>query len=503
MSIRLKSYLKRNRFGIYYFRRVIPRDLRKYFAFRQVSRSTLTHDPREARCLALRFGASIDLLFSKVRKMTKTPDPDDIESESLMQEMIVELDFDLDGTIKSVKTDLKPEEADIAERLIPSLIRAAQQGGVAKPVVGARLFDEFDKYINEQARVAEWRPQTVQDVRGDFDQFKVILGDMSVASINHDTLNALRDTLLRLPANINKNSETRGKSIPEILALGFPPQSALTVKKKWGRLITFFNWLEGKGLISRNYAQGKKPKAKAQSYEKFTRADLSALFESPDYREGAFDEAFKYWLPTIGIFTGARQEEIAQLHLADFKLDAATGFHYAEITDITDDDGGAKESKKLKNSSSARECPIHPALIDAGLLIYIDDLKLRGYDRLFPELTLDGVGKVGPRASEWFTEYRRSRNVGAIKGRSRKVFHSFRHTMNATLQKAGVSSEVREALCGHAPQGTNSRVYGGKLPMPILMDALKQLKYEIEFTAYRSLSSHEEARKRARQRAEG
>ncbi len=429
--------------------------------------------------------------------MAKQPKP-----ESISQELVVELDFDIDGWLTGVKTDVKPGEEEAASRLVPVLIQAAREGVTRKPVGGgARFFEQIDKYLVEQARGADWRPQTVQDVRGDFDQFKSILGDMPLTELKHEVLNKLRDTLLMLPANINKNAETRGKSVDEILALALPAQSASTVKKKWGRLITFFNWLEGKGLIERNFAQGKKPKAKAQSYEKFTRSDLSALFESSEYKEDGFDEAFKYWLPVIGVYTGARMEEIAQLHLADFKLDQETGFHVAEITDISDEEDGAKEAKNLKNTTTARTCPLHSALIDAGLLTYIDELKRGGYDRLFPELTLDGVGKVGPRASEWFTEYRRSKNVGALSGRSRKVFHSLRHTMNATLQKAGVTEEIRESLCGHAPQSVNSRVYGDKLPLGVLKGALESLNYDISLIPYKSLPEHEMARKRGQRRS--
>jgi integrase len=498
MTIRLHSYLKRNRFGVYYFRRVIPLDLRSRFAFGQIARSTRTCNSQEAQSLALRLSASVDLLFSRVRDMAKQPKPDPIS-----QELIVDLDFDLEGLLTSVRIDAKPGEEEAASRLVPVLIQAARDGVARKPAGGgARFFEQIDKYLEEQARGADWRPQTVQDVRGDFDQFKSILGDMPVSELRHEALNKLRDTLLRLPGNINKMTETRGKSVDEILALGLPAQSANTVKKKWGRLITFFNWMEGKGLIERNFAQGKKPKAKAQSYEKFTRSDLSALFESSEYKDDGFDEAFKYWLPVIGVYTGARMEEIAQLHLADFRQDQDTGIHVAEITDISDEEDGAKEAKNLKNTTTARTCPLHSALIDAGLLTYIDELKFAGYDRLFPELTLDGVGKVGPRASEWFADYRRSKSVGALMGRSRKVFHSLRHTMNATLQKEGVTEEIREALCGHAPQSVNSRVYGGKLPLGVLKGALELLDYGLLLKPYKAIAEHDAARKRGQRRSQ-
>jgi integrase len=496
MTIRIRSYLKRNRFGVYYFRRVVPRDLKPFFAFRQLSRSTLTRDPREARSLALRFGASIDLLFARIRDMARKQPP-----EHFQMDLVVRLDFEPDGTLKTVTTEATSEEADAATRVVPKLIEAARSAPIEARIPaesGARLFEQIDKYLGEKERGGEWTPQTVKDVRGDFEQFKAILGDLPIHKVQHEALNQLQETLLQLPANINKNPATRGKTIDEILALELPPQTASTVGKKWGRVITFFTWLEGKGLVDRNYAAGKKPKARAQSQEKFSSSDLSALFESTEYAAGTFDEAFKYWLPVLGLYTGARLEELAQLHLADIRADVESGIYVFDITDETDEESGAPTKKKLKNNASRRIVPIHQSLIDAGLLRFVDELKAAGHDRLFPELRPNSIGKVSPRVSEWFTEYRRSKNVGSKSGRSTKTFHSFRHTMNWTLQKTGVTQEIREALCGHTSKSINARVYGGAFPLKMLQEALSKLKYDVTIVPFVSLPEHEIARQRGK-----
>ena len=457
MAIKAVSHLKRNRFGMLYFRRVIPPDVRCFFAFKEISRSTGTSRRGEAGALARRLCATLDLLFERLREVAKNKKPEDLRASWILQ-----LDFETDGTLKSLFTDLQPGEEDAAARLVPQLLQVAQTGrhaNVSVPVLveGPMLFEEVDKYLDENSKGGGWSAPTAQDVRGDFEQFKAILGDVPVATLRHDALNSLKDTLLRLPANMNKLRQTRGKSIEDVLALGLPPQSASNVKKKWTRLITFYDWLEGRDRVDRNYARGKKPKAKAQSYEKFTREELSLLFESEEYRTGSFREAFQYWLPVLGPHTGARLEELAQLHLADIRQDAETGIWTLRITEEVDDEDGADSGKSLKNDSSDRTCPVHPALVSAGLLTYIETLKVGGFDRLFPELSLNASGKVGPRASEWFTEYRRGVKVGALTGRSRKTFHSFRHTMNSALQRAGVTQEVRERLCGHTSQDRRMR----------------------------------------------
>lgn len=495
MRYRAAEYLKRNRFGIFYFRRVIPPDLRVFFAFKEVARSTGRSDRREAAALARRYSAGLELLFDRLRTLAK-----DKKNEPLKVDWTVQLDFDEDGSLKSVLADVKPGEEQSASQLLPGLLQVAQKGGKGASGTqgaGAMLFAEIEKYLVEQTKSGAWSPQTALDVRGDFEQFKAILGDLPVAALNHELLNKLRDTLLKLPANINKLTQTRGKSVDLILALGLPPQSVLTVKKKWDRVTAFLDWLEGKGLIDKNYARGKKPRAKAQSYEKFTRDDLVRLLESDEYRSAKFKESFQYWLPVLGLYTGARLEELAQLHLADIKQDKTTGIWAVEITEEADEDSGADIQKNLKNASSRRQCPLHAAVITAGFLRYVQDLKSRGYDRLFPELRVDSLGKVGGRASEWFTDYRRAKGVGELVGKSRKNFHSFRHTMNATLQREGVPQEVREALCGHAPKSTNIRVYGSGTPLEQLKTAIEKLEYRISLTPYAASDEHERARFRA------
>jgi len=339
------------------------------------------------------------------------------------------------------------------------------------------------------------------EMAGDFQQFKRILGNVPVSAFNHETLNALVDTLGQLPPNINKIPALRDKPIPEILAMGLTPQSAVTVKKKWTRLIAFGVWLKGRGLVDENYAEGKKPKALNKSYEKFSEDDLKRLFEGEEFTNGSFSEPFQYWLPVLGLYTGARLEELAQLHLADISKDSDTGYWALSITPYVDEKAGAATEKRLKNAASDRVCPIHTALIDAGLLDYIEDLKRRGYDRLFPELIPDAQQKVSGRASEWFTEYRRGKGVGSPTGKSPKVFHSFRHTMNTALQRENVEQHVREVLCGHQPTAVNTRVYGEQPRMEVLKQAINKLDYDMKITPFKVSEEHEVRRQRAIRRA--
>jgi hypothetical protein len=90
--------------------------------------------------------------------------------------------------------------------------------------------------------------------------------------------------------------------------------------------------------------------------------------------------------------------------------------------------------------------------------------------------------------------------VGAASGKSSKVFHSFRHTMNARLQKAAVDQEIRESLIGHTPQSTNVRVYGDAHLLQRLNQELGKLAYGFEVAPFLGSASHETARNKGRGR---
>lgn len=77
-------------------------------------------------------------------------------------------------------------------------------------------------------------------------------------------------------------------------------------------------------------------------------------------------------------------------------------------------------------------CSLHPALIDLGLLTYVESVRATGSDRLF--LELEAVrGKLGHAPSKWFGRYKLKHSITD----PRKTFHSFRHTLIDDLRDAG------------------------------------------------------------------
>ncbi len=181
-----------------------------------------------------------------------------------------------------------------------------------------------------------------------------------------------------------------------------------------------------------------------RSYERFTQGDLEALFHSEAYQQNTFKKASQYWLPLLGLYTGARIAEPASLLVSD--LAQKDGIWCIHLSSEEANGGG-------KNAYAPRWVPIHPQLIKAGLLDYWETVRAEGHQRLFPELgeaARDGCGK---RATADFTEYRRSVGVGESDTRSTKSYHSFRSTLVSELSERGVDGEMRRKIVGHSGRG--------------------------------------------------
>jgi integrase len=187
----------------------------------------------------------------------------------------------------------------------------------------------------------------------------------------------------------------------------------------------------------------------------WTKADLEKLFKTPIWAgcksEGRRstpgslvirDE--KFWLPLIAVFSGARQEEICQLHVEDIRQEEGVW-----LFDIN-----PRPPRKLKNRSAVRLVPIHDELIRIGFLGYVDEQRKAGNARVFPNLNPGGADdRLGHGFTKWFTRYRR--DVGLYE--AGKDFHSFRHSATTFLHQGRVSDSIVDRLTGHTTPGETAR----------------------------------------------
>jgi integrase len=218
---------------------------------------------------------------------------------------------------------------------------------------------------------------------------------------------------------------------------------------------------------SSNPFANQKRKAIIESHQPFTAEELSRLFASAKFET----KPTKYgtqsalpWAAAIAAYSGCRREEIAQLRVQDLrKIDGIWCF------DIT------PEAGRLKNRSAKRVVPVHSQLITAGLLKYHAALP-RDASRLFPGLPARASkgGKVGAALGEVFESWRKS--VGLT--RPHLTFHSFRHGVASTLERAGVPETDAARALGHKLAGMSFGTYSAAGPGLIrLRDIIEKIGY--------------------------
>ena len=190
------------------------------------------------------------------------------------------------------------------------------------------------------------------------------------------------------------------------------------------------------------------------------RQDLHTSYSFPkDWRAGA-DAA--YWIPLLGLFTGARLGELAQLRVKDICTEA----HIPAIS-ITDE----CDFQKVKTLASIRKIPIHRELIRLGFLDYISDLKTDERELLWSDLSMR-KNKPGGYFSNWFGEYRKSIGLSQYPD-----FHCFRHTVRSQLAEADVSEAMIDSILGHQIKGSaGAKIYSHKT-IAMLSKAIETLSY--------------------------
>ncbi|WP_203158103.1 tyrosine-type recombinase/integrase [Methylobacterium aquaticum] len=173
------------------------------------------------------------------------------------------------------------------------------------------------------------------------------------------------------------------------------------------------------------------------------------------------------WVPWLLILTGARAGEICQLWETHVRM--IDGIHVISIQET--DDGGT-----IKHSAE-RYVPIHPALIEAGLLDFVASRK--GRPLFYDRLSRGGDDKrhkskhITARLGRWirdngFTDVRKS------------PLHATRHWFKSVASRIGIQDSIVDAIQGHR-DGRAASVYRhidiktmaeavAKIPVPPLDD---------------------------------
>lgn len=321
-------------------------------------------------------------------------------------------------------------------------------------------------YIEEGKRGGTWRTVSTFEVERALRDLFELVGDMPVEAFDAQQARLLKDRLSRCPQYFGLRPEFEGKTLRQVVesAGTYKAISAVTVNNRLRKLSAFLNWCKANGYITDNPLVGLKVMTGSAKEARlsFDQHDLSILLDLDVLKAESRKYPWRYWLPLLGRVTGARLEELCQLRVDDF-------IQQQGIQCIRIDD--SREGQNLKNASSRRVLPLHPALIDLGLLQHVESVRATGADRLFSEL--EAVrGKLGHAPSKWFGRYKTKQGITD----PRKTFHSFRHTLIDELRDDGVQDSLIKRIAGHEDSAVTFGIYGSRTPLRAMMEALKHVQ---------------------------
>lgn len=200
----------------------------------------------------------------------------------------------------------------------------------------------------------------------------------------------------------------------------------------------------------------------------FTQEELKAIHKSEQFTVyadpagGKGAKAVPYWMPLLGLFTGARNGELGQLELADVKTVDGVA-----VLDIHREAAGSK----VKTDNGVRRVPIHSELVRLGFLDYVADLRKAGEIKLFPSFHRDGGKTPSYLMTQAFRAY--LNQVGVTTPLA--TFHSYRHNVRSALENAGGSTVRIHRLIGHADGSVDARY--SHLELDVLSQELEKVQY--------------------------
>ena len=422
-----------------------------------------------------------------------------------------------------ITTDLEVSttEVELLRRSLAAGVTAAQLTAArARARVQAGLPASVPKDLKSQRPISEaiapfmvdrsskCAPDQAARVRSACELFVELCGDPKIGDITRDMLRDYRDHKLpSVPSNENQirlkfSTTSVTESIEKVSGSSWPKISPAEVVKRVQWLTQLFQWMKQESWTVVNLAEGisksgvavealhnMRKVAGQTKRDPFTDEEIKRIFSQSWYssgkgeltKEGTYREfsPHYYWMPLIGLYTGARINEIAQLGINDLTRTAGGAWYFA----FTEEEEGrelAGDRKKLKNTQSIRKVPIHPHLVELGLLDWRRELEGQGRTRLFPELKRNATKGHGKSVTKWFS--RMLKGFGWIRN-GKKVFHSFRHTLANQCALMGMSDEITRQISGHERgTGTLRTVYMKDLP-PELMTSVSCLEFSLPHIA--------------------
>jgi hypothetical protein len=212
----------------------------------------------------------------------------------------------------------------------------------------------------------------------------------------------------------------------------------------------------------------------------FTATELKRLFSGPEMAQFAKTPALahQFWLPHIGLYTGARVREICQINPQTdvYQVNGIWFFLFSEETEAAE---GVK--KRVKNSQSQRRTPIHSKLLELGFIDYFEKVKATGAKLLFPKWP-PKAGRASANPREWFSAFLEEIGLrDETPGKKLTGMHASRHTMEHFGFNLNIPENDVALITGRTRDGNRvQHGYQGEAWPEKLKSIIERITFEIE-----------------------
>ena len=317
------------------------------------------------------------------------------------------------------------------------------------------------EYSDEKKRHG-WTERSERTIMERLNSLTELMGDVDLASINHDFAFEFRKKLMEKPRK-RQSAESKASGKVERIAPG-------TVNNIIADIAAMFKYAKRREWVSDSYFSEMTLRDTTPAHKKrqpFTKDELALLF-GPGFIKACGRISWRFWLPLLGLFTGARLDEIAQ----------------AQVDDVREIDGiwclvvESSDEKSVKTLSGNRSIPLHSFIVnDLGFLKFVDSQRAEGERELFPGLKRV-QGRKGHYLTKWFGEYRDA--LGILKTRT---FHSLRKNFSKCLALNDVPISMIKRLDGHSlASDVTEHHYIQDIPVSKLREYVNKLDFGIELS---------------------
>ncbi len=444
----------------------VPPDLRALVGSRFLVRRLHTTDKDQALLAGARMGAALSEAFARIRGGTVA----DIDIKDVLEKARRGETRDLTLRDVVLRNGTRVGTVEIASDADLALFGAVQAGGGTAPAVppaplaspalpspaaSSMLFtDAFENYRERRILAKQGGDVDLQATQRIFEE---VNGNKALADITDDDILNFERATANWPVNASRLKRYAGMSAADIVSDSLRRQKARdpelvliadnTQRKHRDGLAAFFNWAVSKKKMTASPMDGDTRQQdhrikRRQVRRPFRAEELSRIFDPSTFMPWTEDRPHYFWAPWIALYSGARLNEIAQLYLDD--VQSPHGIPGFSI-------GAFRHDQRVKGSNSARFVPFAKPLLDAGLMIYVEEVRTAGHHRLFPHLKYGD--DYGDYLGDRFIKY--LKDIGLKTDDNPDApgmgFHWFRHTAgDAVVNLSSSNLHHAAGITGHA-----------------------------------------------------